>query len=147
MMNDVLKEALRLQNERAARMQVPDDMEQRVMQRITRQHPRRHWGLYVAAASVALVLTLAYLQTGEDQPQQKSQEVERVLTLTTDSVHVECDEQPRQTQPVAARQPRRKQRKAPSQLAEKPAQEVCVSCEMDAMEQEMMAMINEFENM
>jgi len=60
----LFRQALQRQNERAARLKMPDDMEQRVMQRIKPRKTIRHWlypiSLVAAAASVLLLLTLHY---------------------------------------------------------------------------------------
>ena len=60
---ELFRQALRRQNERAARMEMPDDMEQRVMERIRPKKANRH-RLYpiiaAVAASVLLVLMLHF---------------------------------------------------------------------------------------
>ena len=54
---DLFRQALQRQNERAARMKMSDDMERRVMERIS--HRRRHVWLYPAiAASVVIALLI-----------------------------------------------------------------------------------------
>lgn len=76
----LFRQALQRQNERAAKMKMPDDMEQRVMERI--KPKRRHVWLYPAitavAASILLLLTL-HTQDPESsglQPQNASQAAE-----------------------------------------------------------------------
>lgn len=53
---DIFRKALQRQNERAARMKMPDDMEQRVMEHIKPKH-RRVW-LYPAIATAAAIIAL-----------------------------------------------------------------------------------------
>ena len=75
--NALFHQVLQRQNERAARMKMPDDMEQRVMERIKPRH-HRVW-LYPAitavAASILLLLTLHTQKTESSglQPQGVSQ--------------------------------------------------------------------------
>ena len=76
----LFRQALQRQNERAARMKMPDDMEQRVMERIKPKH-HRVW-LYPAitavAASILLLLTLHTHDPESSglQPQRTSQAAE-----------------------------------------------------------------------
>ena len=69
---DLFRQALQRQNERAARLKLPDDMEQRVMQRIRSKKANRRW-LYSAiaavAASILLILVFRFGQEPvEEQP-------------------------------------------------------------------------------
>ena len=62
--DELFRQALQRQNDRAAGMKMPRDMEQRVMQRIEPKSTPRHW-LYAAsigaiAASILLLLALHY---------------------------------------------------------------------------------------
>ena len=60
----LFRQALQRQNDRAARLKMPDDMEQRVMQRVKSKKAIRRWlypiSIAAAAASVLLLLTLHY---------------------------------------------------------------------------------------
>ena len=60
--DDLFRQALQRQNDRAAEMKMPDDMEQRVMERIKRKTRHRRWlyplSIGAVAASVVLLLTL-----------------------------------------------------------------------------------------
>ncbi|MBR5697421.1 MAG: hypothetical protein IKX44_02190 [Prevotella sp.] len=59
--DDLFRQALQRQNDRAAGMNMPDDMEQRVMKRIhDRQGKSRQWSIVAAAASVAVLLAFAF---------------------------------------------------------------------------------------
>ena len=65
---ELFRQALQRQNERAARMKMPDDMEQRVMERVRHKKTIRRW-LYLStaavAASVVLLLTFHVLNNQE----------------------------------------------------------------------------------
>lgn len=58
----LFRQALQRQNDRAARLKMPDDMEQRVMRRVKPRKTIRRWlypiSIAAAAASVLLLLTL-----------------------------------------------------------------------------------------
>ena len=89
MTNDELfRQALQRQNDRAAEMKMPDDMEQRVMERIRvkAKHRRRIFAIAISAvaASMLLLLTLYYPKTAGKQEQ---------LAMT-------AQETPTETQPV-----------------------------------------------
>lgn len=60
----LFRQALQRQNDRAARLKMPDDMEQRVMRRVKPRKTIRRWlypiSIAAAAASVLLLLTLQY---------------------------------------------------------------------------------------
>lgn len=67
-------QALQRQNDRAARLKMPDDMEQRVMRRVKPRKTIRRWlypiSIAAAAASVLLLLTLQYNNKVESPIQQ-----------------------------------------------------------------------------
>lgn len=69
---DLFRQALQRQNERSARMKMPDDMEQRVMKSIRPKKPIRRWLFPVIAtiaASMLLLLVLRFSQEPvEEQP-------------------------------------------------------------------------------
>ena len=62
--DELFRQALQRQNDRAARMKMPHDMEQRVKNRIKSENIARHWlrpaAIVVAAASILLLLTLHF---------------------------------------------------------------------------------------
>lgn len=70
----LFRQALQRQNDRAARLKMPDDMEQRVMRRIKPRKTIRRWlypiSIAAAAASVLLLLTLQYNNKVESPIQQ-----------------------------------------------------------------------------
>ena len=70
----LFRQALQRQNDRAARLKMPDDMEQRVMRRVKPRKTIRRWlypiSIAVAAASVLLLLTLQYNNKVESPTQQ-----------------------------------------------------------------------------
>lgn len=70
----LFRQALQRQNERAAKMKMPDDMEQRVMRRVKPRKTIRRWlypiSIAAAAASVLLLLTLQYNNKVESPIQQ-----------------------------------------------------------------------------
>ena len=67
-MNDeLMKQALRRQQQRADELKMPDDMEQRVKRRLARRSSsRRRWWL-TAAAAVAAALVLTFWSGGHDE--------------------------------------------------------------------------------
>jgi hypothetical protein len=70
----LFRQALQRQNDRAARLKMPDDMEQRVMRRVKPRKTIRRWlypiSIAAAAASVLLLLTLQYNNKVESPIQQ-----------------------------------------------------------------------------
>ena len=70
----LFRQALQRQNDRAARLKMPDDMEQRVMRRVKPRKTIRRWlypiSIAAAAASVLLLLTLQYNNKAESPIQQ-----------------------------------------------------------------------------
>ena len=129
MNNDKLfREALLRQNERAAGMKMPDDMEQRVMRSLKPQPAKRRW-LYPASALAiaASVLLLIMLNTGKQQPEQPPVIAEEV-TVPKDNM----EETPQATvsakvieQPAEAEepQPAKKRRKVHMPKHEEPVPE------------------------
>ena len=69
--DDLFRQALQRQNDRAAEMKMPDDMEQRVMERIKCKTNHRRWlyplSIGAVAASVVLLLTLHINNNVEEQ--------------------------------------------------------------------------------
>lgn len=77
----LFRQALQRQNERAARMKMPDDMEQRMMQRISPKKSIRHWHYTAIGAVAASILLLLTLHTKDPEssglyPQDTNQVVE-----------------------------------------------------------------------
>ena len=70
----LFRQALQRQNDRATRLKMPDDMEQRVMWRVKPRKTIRRWlypiSIAAAAASVLLLLTLQYNNKAESPIQQ-----------------------------------------------------------------------------
>ena len=74
-MNDeLMKQALRRQQQRADELKMPDDMEQRVKRRLARRRSRRRWWL-TAAAAVAAALVLTFWSGGHDEADPQPQRV------------------------------------------------------------------------
>ena len=93
---DLFHQALQRQNERAARMKMPDDMVQRVMERIG--HRRRHAWLYPAiAASIVVALLIGRTLFRTDENTNVCYTVENGQRITDQNIvmsHVEttlCD--------------------------------------------------------
>lgn len=82
----LFRQALQRQNDRAARLKVPDDMEQRVMRRVKPRKTIRRWlypiSIAAAAASVLLLLTLQYNNKAES-PIQHSHRLSQVKEIST----------------------------------------------------------------
>ena len=74
MNNDKLfRQALQRQNDRAAGMKMPDDMEQRVMKSLKPQATKRRWLYPLSAIAVAAsVLLLILLNIGKQKPEQQT---------------------------------------------------------------------------
>ena len=82
----LFRQALQRQNDRAARLKVPDDMEQRVMRRVKPRKTIRRWlypiSIAAAAASVLLLLTLQYNNKVES-PIQQSHRLSQAKEIST----------------------------------------------------------------
>ena len=98
--DELFRQALQRQNDRAARMKMPHDMEQRVKNRIKSENNARHWlrpaAIVVAAASILLLLTLHF--TNKDiEPKEHpmtAQQTERQATRQTLSKNPLSDKSP-----------------------------------------------------
>lgn len=156
---EIFRQALQRQHDRAARMKMPDDMEQRVMERIHAHKRKRHWWHYAAvAASVAIVLTIA------SWPKDEAAISEQPMAVVKPPIEpkVEGVTKPQITTVMVSNHPSDKRM---PQVCKKPAtvilttdkddyptpqppqEDVCIDCELSVMEDEMLAMVNEFENM
>lgn len=82
----LFRQALQRQNDRAARLKMPDDMEQRVMRRVKPRKTIRRWlypiSIAAAAASVLLLLTLQYNHKVES-PIQQSHRLSQAKEIST----------------------------------------------------------------
>lgn len=71
--DNLFRQALQRQNDRAAGMKMPDDMEQRVMKNIKPQATKRRWLYPLSAIAVAAsVLLLIMLNIGKQKPEQQT---------------------------------------------------------------------------
>ena len=82
----LFRQALQRQNDRAARLKMPDDMEQRVMRRVKPRKTIRRWlypiSIAAAAASVLLLLTLQYNNKAKS-PIQQSYRLSQAKEIST----------------------------------------------------------------
>lgn len=112
---DFFRQALQRQNERAAGMKMPDDMEQRVMHRIRSKKANHRW-LYPAIAAVAAsILLLLVLRFSQEPVEEQSVVAETIEQNTPQPVpqpiiEVKTDEVLAEVPP--APQPARKHKKA-----------------------------------
>ena len=129
MNNDKLfRQALQRQNDRAANMKMPDDMEQRVMRNLKPKAIKRRWLYPLSTIAVtASVLLLIMLNTGKHEPEQQTPVVAKEVTVPKDNM----EETPQKIastkateQPVAAQtakpQPAKKRKKAHKPALEEP---------------------------
>ena len=78
--NELFRQALQRQNERAAGMKLPDDMEQRVMRHIKPQGRNRRWLYPVSIAAVAAsIVVLFILYNGKDTPVEHPQVTQQAV--------------------------------------------------------------------
>ena len=112
---DFFRQALQRQNERAAGMKMPDDMEQRVMHRIRSKKANHRW-LYPAIAAVAAsILLLLVLRFSQEPVEEQSVVAETIEQNTPQPVpqpiiEVKTDEVLAEVPP--APQPAKKHKKA-----------------------------------
>lgn len=82
----LFRQALQRQNDRAARLKMPDDMEQRVMRRVKPRKTIRRWlypiSIAAAAASVLLLPTLQYNNKAKS-PIQQSYRLSQAKEIST----------------------------------------------------------------
>ena len=80
------RQALQRQNDQAAGMKMPDDMEQRVMKSLKAQTTKRRWLYPLSTIAVAAsVLLLIMLNTGKQQPKQLPV-ITEVVTVPKDNI-------------------------------------------------------------
>ena len=127
--DNLFRQALQRQNDRAAGMKMPDDMEQRVMRSLKPQATKRHWLYPLSAIAVAAsVLLLILLNIGKQKSEQQTPVVAEVVTEPQDiaeetqaTIPTEAIEQPVVAQ-AEKPQPAKKRRKVHKPAQEEPAQ-------------------------
>ena len=131
---NLFRQALQRQNERAAGMKMPDDMEQRVMGSLKPQATKRRWLYPLSTIAVAAsVLLLIMLNIGKQQPEQQPPVIAEVVTEPQDSTEETHATAPtvvtEQKQPAMAQaeKPKLTRRQKPTvrkeTIAEPPAEE------------------------
>ena len=129
-MNDdkLFRQALQRQNDRAAGMKMPDDMEQRVMKSLKPQATKRRWLYPLSAIAVAAsVLLLIMLNIGKQKPKQQPPVIAEIVTELQDSTEGTQATIPTEAieQPVVAQaekpQPAKKHWKVHKPAQEEPA--------------------------
>ena len=139
---NLFRQALQRQNERAAGMKMPDDMEQRVMKNIKPKATKRRWLYPLSALAIAAsVLLLILLNIEKQKPEQQTPVIAEVVTELQDSTEETHATAPtvvtEQKQPAMAHaekpKPRRRQKPAVRKKTtiEPPAEEA-VPVEMPA---------------
>ncbi len=124
---NLFRQALQRQNERAAGMKMPDDMEQRVMKSLKPQATKRRWLYPLSTIAVAAsVLLLIMLNIGKQKPDQQPPVVAEVVTEPQDiaeetqaTIPTEAIEQPVEAQ-AEKPQPAKKRRKVHKPILEEP---------------------------
>ncbi|MGM9707494.1 MAG: hypothetical protein ACI3YM_07790 [Prevotella sp.] len=163
--DDALRQVMRRRKERRPKMELPKEVEDRVMERICISSTKpdtpsaantkvvRLWILrsLSAAAAIAGILVLAETMIPESHKDVEPA-LEAKIEVYRPQEHVAEHERPAV---VAADEPAATHRKLHSpkvrkttvrQLPDESDAEVCINCELDAMADELTAMINEFEN-
>ena len=102
MNNDKLfRQALQRQNDRAAGMKMPDDMEQRVMKSLKPQATKRRWLYPLSAIAVAAsMLLLILLNIGKQKSEQQTPVVAEVVTEPQPNMPDEPIEHANPTKPI-----------------------------------------------
>jgi hypothetical protein len=126
--DNLFRQALQRQNDRAAGMKMPDDMEQRVMKSLKPQATKRRWLYPLSAIAVAAsVLLLILLNIGKQKSEQQTPVVAEVVTEPQDiaeetqaTIPTEAIEQPVVAQ-TEKPQPAKKRRKVHKPAQEEPA--------------------------
>ena len=129
MNNDKLfRQALQRQNDRAAGMKMPDDMEQRVMKSIKPQATKHRWLYPLSALAIAAsVLLLIIFNIEKTQPEQQPPVIAEVVTVpqhiaeeTQATIPTEAIEQPVVAQ-AEKPQPAKKRRNIHKPIQAEPA--------------------------
>ena len=124
---NLFRQALQRQNDRAAGMKMPDDMEQRVMGSLKPKATKRRWLYPLSTIAVAAsVLLLIMLNIGKQKPEQQSPVIAKVVTEpqhiaeeTQATIPTEAIEQPVVAQ-AEKPQPAKKRRKVHKPIFEEP---------------------------
>lgn len=161
--DDALRQVMRRRKERRPSMELPKEVEDRVMERIHTPH-RGAGGLslsilrpLIAAAAIACIFVLAETMIPEKQKEDISAIVAKVEIhqpvepgTNTKREHPQTSAPDTQIASLKKRGLPPKTEKADEieNVAHDPIEktEVCINCELDAMADELTAMINEFEN-
>lgn len=99
--DNLFRQALQRQNDRAAGMKMPDDMEQRVMKSLKPQATKRRWLYPLSAIAVAAsVLLLILLNIGKQKPEQQTPVVAEVVTEPQPIIPDEPVEHANPTKPI-----------------------------------------------
>ena len=99
--DNLFRQALQRQNDRAAGMKMPDDMEQRVMGSLKPQATKRRWLYPLSAIAVAAsVLLLILLNIGKQKPEQQTPVVAEVVTEPQPIIPDEPVEHANPTKPI-----------------------------------------------
>ena len=124
---NLFRQALQRQNDRAAGMKMPDDMEQRVMKSIKTQATKRRWLYPLSALAIAAcALLLILLNIEKQKPEQQTPVIAEVVTEPQDSTEETKATIPTEAieQPVVAQaekpQPAKKRRKVHKPIFEEP---------------------------
>ena len=98
---NLFSQALQRQNDRAAGMKMPDDMEQRVMKSLKPQATKRRWLYPLSTIAVAAsVLLLILLNIGKQKPDQQPPVVAEVMTEPQPIIPDEPVEHANPTKPI-----------------------------------------------
>ena len=124
---NLFRQALQRQNDRAAGMKMPDNMEQRVMRNLKPKATKRRWLYPLSTIAVAAsVLLLILLNIGKQKPDQQPPVIAEVVTEPQDSteetqatIPTEAIEQPVEAQ-AEKPQPAKKRRKVHKPILEEP---------------------------
>ena len=99
--DNLFRQVLQRQNERAAGMKMPDDMEQRVMKNLKPQATKRRWLYPLSTIAVAAsVLLLILLSIGKQKPDQQPPVVAEVMTEPQPIIPDEPVEHANPTKPI-----------------------------------------------
>ncbi len=98
---NLFRQALQRQNDRAAGMKMPDDMEHRVMKSLKPQATKRRWLYPLSTIAVAAsVLLLIMLNIGKQKPDQQPPVVAEVMTEPQPIIPDEPVEHANPTKPI-----------------------------------------------
>ncbi len=96
--DNLFRQALQRQNDRAAGMKMPDDMEQRVMKSLKPQATKRRWLYPLSAFAIAAsALLLILLNIEKQKPEQQTPVIAEVVTEPQNNI---AEETPQATAPT-----------------------------------------------